>query len=56
MIFIIDAAVVSPPAQRNVRYIQAGVRTLREEGMRKAAEGIATFEEIPRVTLEDTQS
>ncbi len=54
--FFIDAASVSPPAQRNVRYIQAGFRTLRVEGMRKAAEEITTLEEILRVTLEDAQS
>ena len=42
-----------PAAQLRRRAREAGMRTLREDGMRKVATGITTIEEVLRVTMKD---
>ena len=42
-----------PASEIRARARELGMRTLREEGLRKAAAGITTLEEVVRVTAAD---
>ncbi len=59
-IFILDESVHSLIYQRadasviRKRAVQLGMRTLREDGLRKAAAGITTIPEVLRITMERT--
>ena len=42
-----------PSSELRARAREMGMRTLREDGQRKAAAGITTIDEIMRVTMGD---